>query len=172
MTSLEGLLLVARPELVDPNFRRTVVSILIHNDEGAVGVVLNRPAQGFDLVGVEVGSQVVEAALHFGGPVDAESIVVVGERPDGGPSLLNDDDDGGSDAMRSGMAPVRAYLGHAGWEHGQLESEMEEGAWIACRPRPGDHVAPEPELLWRDVLARQAAPTRMLAWYPHDLSAN
>ncbi len=171
---MKGALLVARPELVDPNFARTVISLLAHDEDGALGVVLNRPAEIGAAAGVPVDLAArsglsVDDRVHIGGPVETDALVVVGETPDGGPSVWSDQDLG-ADQPAGGR--VRLYLGYAGWSAGQLEAEIAGGSWIVCGPETGDHLAPDPDRLWHDVLVRQPVPTRLLAWYPGDLSAN
>src|SRR5690606_27550725 len=138
--ALEGRLLVAAPPLVDPNFDRTVVLLLAHGtDDGALGIVLNRPS------GVAVGEYLEPwqplaldpGEVFIGGPVQPEGVIglgwVSGHLPDGVRRLA--DGVGVVDLHRSpdelpGVTGVRLFAGHAGWGPGQLEAEIREGAWF------------------------------------------
>jgi putative transcriptional regulator len=181
MDSLRGELIVAAPTLVDPNFWRAVVLVAEHGDEGALGVVLNRPSD------VTVADAVPELAetldgedvMHVGGPVAPTGVVVLAEWADPAPSaglvfgaigLLSaaaDVHDLGASAARA-----RAYAGHAGWGPGQLESELEREDWIVADPRPEDVFVTAPETLWGGVLTRKGGRFALLARMPPDPSVN
>jgi putative transcriptional regulator len=180
-----GRLLLATPLLTDPNFRRAVV-LIVENEvtEGTLGIVLNRPTK------VPVG-QVLEqwtelatdpSVVFTGGPVSPNSALALALVPgkdeplgwralDGAPALarlgLLD-----LDAPPTLLAPViqslRVYAGYAGWSPGQLEAEIDEGAWYVLPAEPGDVFAAEPERLWRSVLHRQDGDLAFLATYPDD----
>ena len=164
-----GRLLVAAPVLSDPNFARTVVLLLDHDDEGTLGVVLNRPSHvpvGAVLPpwdGRTTGTDV----LFTGGPVADDNALALGllpgpydgPEPDGfrrvaGPFGLVDLDVD-PDASLSVLDAVRIYAGYAGWEAGQLEDELAEGAWYVVDGGPADVFAADPSDLWRAVLRRQ-----------------
>jgi len=180
MESLRGQLLVAGPGLIDPNFRRTVVLIGEHGDEGAMGVVLNRPS------GVDLGEAVpplvelegVDDVVFVGGPVQPRSIVVLGDfvDPDRAgqlvfgsigflPSEIEPDEVGA-------LARARVYAGYAGWGAGQLEGELEEGSWIVAPAAATDVFTDAPEQLWSDVLRRKGGPYSVLAMMPDDPRMN
>lgn len=180
MESLKGHLLVAGPSLVDPNFRRTVVLVGEHNEEGALGVVLNRVSR------TTVGEAVPELAaivdeddaVHVGGPVQESAIVVVAdfEDPERAGVLVVEsigflpaevDPNALGDLRRA-----RVFAGYAGWGPGQLDDELAEGSWIVEPARPEDVFAPEPERLWSDVLRRKGGPYAVLALMPPDPSLN
>ena len=107
---LRGQLLVARPELTDPNFVRTVVSILAHDDDGAMGVVLNRVADavvGAELpVDVDLDSLVLDDRLYVGGPVEPEALIVVGENADGSAAVWSGDPGPRIRSCPAGLAPI------------------------------------------------------------------
>ena len=145
MDSLRGKLLIASPALVDPNFHRTVILIAEHTGEGAMGLVLNRPAETLVADVVPDLSELAEdgAPVYFGGPVASDSVIVLAEFDD--PELagvLLDDDLGfvGSEAARSATSPT-ACAARASTPAtpaggpGQLEGELEEESWIIEPPR-------------------------------------
>lgn len=177
-----GRLLVASPELDDVAFARTVVLVVAHEDDGAVGLVLNRPSRtpvdeaidGWDahLAG--------PAVLFGGGPVEPDGIVAVArtvpgaDEDDGdvadGIRLIDLDADPGEVTRQ--VTGLRVFAGHAGWGPGQLERELREGAWFVVDAVPDDVVSDEPERLWRDVLRRQVGALGLVATYPDDPSEN
>ncbi len=170
---LTGRLLVAAPTLVDPNFRRTVVLMLQHDDEGAVGVVLNRPsteAVGEHLPAWEE-SLAAPPVVFVGGPVQPEVAIGLVEGGDGSPVV-----DGVEVADLAAEPPpgvrARIFSGYAGWGPGQLESELEVDAWIVVDARAQDVFDPAPEGLWPRILRRQKGMVRMLATYPIDPALN
>jgi putative transcriptional regulator len=179
--SLRGRLLVATPVLGDPNFDRTVVLVLEHTTEGAVGVVLNRPS-GTDLA--DAGADwdgwddfAAEPPVVFvGGPVSRTAIICLARLGDGGAEgfqpLLGDV--GLADMARAprGIDAVRLFAGYAGWGAGQLESEIDQGAWFVVDAVPDDALTEEPEDLWSEVLRRQGGRLAMFALCPPDPSVN
>lgn len=180
MESLRGQLLIASPSLVEPTFHRAVVLVGEHNDDGALGVVLNRPTP----------ASVEEAApplaglvgdgerLFVGGPVQQESAVVVAEfeYPDAAGLVVFDSvgflmGDVDPDSL-VGIRRARVFAGYAGWGAGQLEAELELSAWILEPAVPEDVFAHEPEGLWSSVLRRKGGRFAMLAMMPLDPSLN
>lgn len=182
MSTMTGKLLVATPELFDPNFRRTVVLILEHDsDDGALGVVLNRPSTVDVADPLAAWDAVVSEprVVFSGGPVSPEIGIALadtpGEPPDGWRPLVgnvgvvdlgSDPDDMGG-ALRS-----RVYSGYAGWSPGQLEAEIDEPAWFVIDPLPDDLFLDSPESLWPMVLARQPGVVSWYANYPEHPSLN
>ena len=178
--SLRGKLLVASPALIDPNFARTVVLITEHNDEGAMGIVLNRPSE------TPVADAVPELAeisgsepVFVGGPVQPTALVLLAEFADleaaawivvadVGLASADRDLDELADAVRRG----RVYAGYSGWGPGQLEGEMEEEAWIVEPPIPSELFPDDPEHLWNDVLDRKGGRYALIARMPTDPSMN
>ncbi len=179
---LAGRLLVATPVLTEGPFRRTVVLLLRHgDDEGALGVVLNRPSEA-DLADVLPDWERRASAptvVFEGGPVQATAAICLGRlRPGAAPSptyavlrpgLATVDLDADP---AEGLDVVRIFAGYAGWSSGQLEAEVAEGAWWVLDALPGDAFTAAPELLWRQVLRRQGMPLAMAASYPDDPSLN
>ncbi len=178
--ALAGRLLIAGPDLWDPNFRRTVVLIGHHDDDGAVGVVLNRASE----VSVEEAAPplapIVEprAPLFLGGPVQPSAAVVLAdfEDPDvarviafGSIGFLPEEVDAGES---DGVRRARVFAGHAGWGPGQLEAELEEGSWIVEPATEDDVFTAEPDRLWERVLRRKGRKFDLLRTMPVDPAAN
>jgi putative transcriptional regulator len=180
MQSLKGQLLVAGPGLVDPNFRRTVVLVGEHTEEGALGVVLNRASEATVSEAVPELAALVDGLehVHVGGPVQQTAIVVLADfvEPDRAGALVLesigflpaevDPDELGE------LRRARVFAGYAGWGPGQLEEELEEGSWIVEPAVPGDVFTGDPEELWSDVLRRKGGPYEVLALMPPDPSLN
>ncbi|HEX2047767.1 MAG TPA: YqgE/AlgH family protein [Acidimicrobiales bacterium] len=190
---LKGRLLVATPNLGDPNFERTVVLILEHGEEGALGVVLNRPS---DLDLAEPLPEWARAAAHppvvfIGGPVAPSAAVCLarvarqetarGWEPVLGPSgplsgelgpvgTLDLDTD--PDETIAALDEIRVFAGYAGWGPGQLEGEIEAGGWFVVDADAADPLSPAPEHLWASVLRRQRGALAFFAAYPTDPSLN
>jgi putative transcriptional regulator len=184
-----GRLLVATPLLGDPNFRRSVVLVVEHEEtEGTLGVVLNKPTE------IPVGRVLeqwteltTEPSVMFrGGPVQPDSALALALIPgtdepigwralDGTPALARLgllDLDTPPRLLAPAINQLRVYAGYAGWSPGQLQSEIDEGAWLVVHGEPGDVFAAEPEELWRTILRRQEGETAFLATYPEDPSLN
>jgi putative transcriptional regulator len=179
--SLSGQLLLASPALQDPNFRRTVVLIGAHSEDGAMGVVLNRPS----LVTVGEAVPQLEPAVddqdtvYLGGPVQPDSIVMLGEFSDPSPAGLLVLGRIGFPAPEAGIEELaeatvrrRVYAGYAGWGEGQLDAELEHGDWIAHPAQPDDVFTESPEDLWVEVLERKGGSYALLARMPLDPSVN
>src|SRR5216683_106047 len=163
---ISGRLLVATPLLGDPNFRRTVILIVEDEpDEGTLGVVLNRPTD----VPVDPNSALALAIV----PGDDEP---VGWRALDGSSLMSRiglvDLDAPPQLLAGGIASLRVFAGYAGWGPGQLQAEIDEGAWYVLTGEPADAFAAEPERLWPAVLRRAGGSFAMVATYPDDPALN
>ncbi len=176
MDSLRGQLLIAGPELWDPNFRRTIILIGQHDDEGALGLVLNRPAE----LSVAEASPPLEhlvdrdSPLFLGGPMDKATAVVLAEfaEPERAEVLAF-----GSVGFLAGhveadvvhvISRARVFAGYAGWGPGQLENELRESSWIIEPALPEDVFTREPDRLWGAVLRRKGPEFHFLATMPVD----
>jgi putative transcriptional regulator len=171
-----GQLLVATPLLLDPNFAETVVLLLDADEDGALGVVLNRPSPVPVADVLEPWAAVVAEpdVLFRGGPVSTEGALGVGRlrSPDDAPVGFREvaagqglgvvDLDTPVELVDGSLAGLRIYAGYAGWGAGQLEVEIEEGSWYVVPSLPLDYFRDDTQGLWRDVLRRQPGE---LAWH-------
>jgi putative transcriptional regulator len=178
--SLRGQLLIAGPTLWDPNFRRTVLLIGHHDDEGAVGVILNRASETTVAEAVPPLRSLVptDDPVFLGGPVQPDAAVVVADFVD--PSvadflafdtigfLPSETDPGVGGAVRR----ARVFAGYAGWGPGQLEAEMDEDSWIVEPARPSDVFSADPSRLWEEVLRRKGSSFDLLRLMPLDPTQN
>lgn len=178
---LTGQLLLASPALIDPNFRRTVVLVGVHNDDGAMGVILNRPSETTVAEAVPQLEAVVdsEEPVYVGGPVQPSSVVLLAEFLDPTPAALlvlgrigfpsgGTDVDGLADSTER----RRVFAGYAGWSGGQLDEELDQGDWIAHPAVPDDVFTESPGQLWARVLQRKGGSYALLARMPVDPSVN
>jgi putative transcriptional regulator len=178
--SLQGKLLIASPGLVDPNFFRTVVLVAVDADEGAMGLVLNRPAETTVAEAAPPLADIVEAGelVFAGGPVEPQQAMVLGEFDDPEEAatvvfadvgfLSLDEDAGPAGTPRR----ARVFAGHAGWGEGQLASELAEESWIVEPALPEDVFSDDPDGLWSTVLRRKGGHFALLATMPPDPSVN
>lgn len=180
----QGKLLVAKPSLVDPNFSRTVVFLLAHGDQGALGLVLNRPTiTPLSSPLPEWGPLATGPAVVFvGGPVSEGTICLArvksevsvpgsGYLPLQG-ALGTVDLEAGPSFVAPWIDGLRIFAGYAGWSAGQLEEEISEGAWWALEAEESDVFDEEPETLWKRALRRQGGEFLLAAAYPPDPSLN
>ena len=183
--SLAGQLLVASPVLEDPNFARTVVLLLEHTEDGALGLVLNRPsATSVANALPQWLSHTAEPAQVFvGGPVEPQAAICLAESdtgaaPEGWQVLdavaptIGVLDLGTDPSAVDGRLLLRIFAGYAGWSAAQLETEISMGGWYVVGARPSDVLTPEPRDLWRDVLRRQGGNLALVSTFPTDPRLN
>ncbi len=172
--TIAGRLLVATPLLVDPNFWRCVVLILQHDDDGALGVVLNRPTPEPVAIHIPAWGAVAAApgTVHIGGPVDPQIAIGLATGHIGEPTSvpgLSIVDLEGEPAPE--LSSVRIYSGYSGWGPGQLEAEIAEGSWYVVPAAPDDPFD-RPEGQWSRVLRRQRGNLSLVSTYPEDVALN
>jgi len=172
---------VASPALVDPNFARAVVLMTEHTEEGAMGIVLDRPS---DASVADVVPQLAEIAgadapIYVGGPVQPTALVVLAEfsDPTAAAWIVTADvgfasADFDTSELPSVARRARVYAGYSGWDAGQLEAEMEADSWIVEPPIPRELFPESPDTLWNDVLARKGGQYALVARMPDDPSLN
>jgi putative transcriptional regulator len=178
--SLRGKLLVASPSLVDPNFARTVVFMTEHNDEGAMGIVLNRPSDASVESVVPVLAEIAGGEpIYVGGPVQPEALVLLADfsNPEAAAWIVVADVGLASaevdlDELAASVRRGRVYAGYSGWGAGQLEAEMEVDSWIVEAPLPAELFPEDPSTLWSDVLGRKGGQYSLIARMPADPSLN
>ena len=180
--SLAGKLLVASPRLADPNFFRTVVFVVEHDDvEGALGVVLNRPSDSGVAEHLPDWTELVAEppVVFVGGPVTPEIAIGLVDSPGSPPPSWQPalDEIGLADlglvpGDLGGVVRCRVFAGYSGWVVGQLEMELAEGSWFVVDAQPDDVFSDDPHDLWRCVLDRQDSRLSWFANYPLDPSLN
>ncbi|MFN8126441.1 MAG: YqgE/AlgH family protein [Candidatus Nanopelagicales bacterium] len=173
-----GDLLVAAPAMGDPRFRRTVVYVLQHDDDGSAGVVINRRFEG-ELRGLELPDWALDAAVvHAGGPVSDDSLLGLAAveatpaplRRSVGPGISVVDLDRLSEVPPFG--PLQLFVGYAGWGAGQLAGELAQGDWLVVAGDPVDVLLVDPDDVWRHVLRRQPGAARLWATLPDAVIEN
>jgi putative transcriptional regulator len=171
---LRGQLLIAAPSLQD-YFRRTVVLVIEHTPDGAMGVVLNRAAdvRVADVVPALADLPDSDQLVRLGGPVAPESVVALGdfERTDeAGTTVLGSLGTLDPDAPNESLRRLRVYAGYAGWGPGQLDGELEQDAWIIVAAKVDDPF--EEGDLWSEAVGRKGGSYRLLSTMPSDPSLN
>ena len=176
---LTGSLLIAHPNLLDPNFRRTILYLLTSDsEEGSFGFVINRPTGknvedflpdaelgGLESIPVFVGGPVAQDQLTFAlflwdekkQSVICRSHLVIDEA---------------RELARSNTKLVRAFIGYSGWNKGQLEAELDEKAWLVQKPDPDILDLEKCQVMWQTIMREQGAWFRLLAGAPDDPSQN
>jgi putative transcriptional regulator len=196
-----GRLLVANPLLPDPNFDRTVVLLLAYGEEGALGLVLNRPSDMLVAAPLPMWEELAAKppVIFVGGPVQHQAVICLARTsgqtpasPASPASEANEDDplsegfravipdvgtldldlDSDLQPLRDAYRHVRVFAGYAGWAAGQLEGEIAAGAWWAVDALPDDPFSDDPETLWKRVLRRQGGSLALVASYPRDPMMN
>lgn len=176
-------LLVSVPDMGDPNFDQTVVFVVDHDAEGALGVILNRPsetpvADHLPDLDVELASP---AVFFVGGPVSIGGLLALGRRTlDGEPRhvaalsgpLAMLEPDALIEGEVRGVEAVRLFTGYSGWAGGQLDGELAAGAWHVVDATPDDVLCAEPDHLWRRVMRRQGGRLAAQGLYPSDPTVN
>ncbi|MCL2647143.1 MAG: YqgE/AlgH family protein [Phycisphaerales bacterium] len=176
---LKGKVLIAVPELLDPNFARAVVLIIQHDENGAMGLILNRP---LETTVQEAWTQVSSVPypnadpLYQGGPCEGP-LMVLHQDPNRAQTEITDEDGNGgggvylstdADAVRAlvtdALEPIKFFVGYAGWSAEQLESELKQGAWLVAPLEPAYMFSTPPEL-WLSLL-KQTRHTTMPAVDP------
>jgi putative transcriptional regulator len=176
--SLRGSLLIAGPQLLDPNFRRTVVLVADHGEEGAMGVILNRPS-GMTVADAAPDLEPLigpDAPIFAGGPVQPTSGVVLAEVVEADEPVFGDvvlvPGLGELADVVDGAGQIRVFAGYAGWGPGQLDGELERDDWILEPARASDVFSDDPEGLWAAVLERKGGQYALVARMPEDPSQN
>lgn len=177
----KGKILIAMPVLLDPNFRQTVVLLWDHGPEGSMGLVVNRPTELEVSTVINDFPMLADAGrLYAGGPVARNALLVLcrGKAIDEGQGILKDVflakdlEVLKTSGLWKSDEEIRCYLGYAGWAPGQLEAEVQSGAW---RLIPGDSrliFETDPAILWQEMIRRMGGPWTVYASMPPDPSMN
>ncbi len=175
--NLRGSLLLAHPNMRDPNFRRTILFLSMHDrEEGALGLVLNRPTDKklADYLPAQEGLGVDDIAVYAGGPVGSEELILVSfDFADEGQLTVQSHlsiEEFGAFQHEGGL--LRAFRGYAGWSAGQLEAEVRQQAWLIFPFTREILFAPQVESLWYRMVSTLGPTYRLLAQTPDDPSMN
>lgn len=179
MDSLQGQLLVSSPALIDPNFRKTVVLVAHHDEDGAMGLVLSRPSDvaAVEAVPLLAGMPGADGPVFVGGPVQPEAFMVLAEFDDlaqaaapiiGRLGFMPAD----AEPEDLEISRLRLFAGYSGWSRGQLEAELDEGSWILVDAIADDAFADDPDELWRVVLHRKGGGFELMETMPYDPGLN
>jgi putative transcriptional regulator len=176
--SLAGSLLIAHPNMLDPNFRRTVLFVSAHDDkDGALGVIINRPLEKYvaDVMMEKPPAGLGDVPVFLGGPVGKDQLIIAAFEWQKGTGLkLNHNVglDHGNELAEPERAPICAYVGYAGWEAGQLEAELKQKAWLVQKPSRSILRFDRLSQLWFDIMRGLGPWYKMLAAAPDDPSLN
>ncbi len=177
--NLTGSLLVAHPNLHDPNFRRTILFLSHHATyDGAIGLVLNRPLRKTlgDVSADDLEDPAREAPLFYGGPVSLDQVTLASLQWRENPTAVAFHSYSGgpqdSDIDPAWHPGLRAFLGYAGWTQGQLEREIAQKAWIIVPPTRDLIEMSDPTSAWRSIMHQTSPLLRLLAEAPDDPELN
>jgi putative transcriptional regulator len=181
--SLKGKLLIAAPGMQEPTFARTVISMLEHTEDGALGVIINRPGDAslLDVVPPVADLASQPAVLFAGGPVEPQAAIALGmvtvdARSEGWRPVIHPvvtvDLESDPAILAASLRELRVFAGYAGWGAGQLEGEIAVGAWYVVESLPLDAFDAAPDRLWSAVLRRQPWPLSAVATCPLDPTMN
>ncbi len=178
MKSAKGSLLVSGASLQDSNFHRTVLFIVEHDHQGALGVILNKPLALNPEQLIELWADRVEkdGFIYRGGPVSPNAVIGLAKSSKANEKSLVGNieviDLHHSPSDRPDIEVVRLFVGYAGWSAGQLETELKEGSWFIFDANESDVFTDDVGGLWEAVLRRQGGIISQMAEAPEDLSEN
>jgi putative transcriptional regulator len=172
--SLRGQLLIAAPSLHD-YFRRTVVLVIEHTPDGAMGVVLNRTSETLVAEAVPQLAELTDddELVRVGGPVSPQSVVALGEFADvaeAGTQVVGPLGTLDPDSENASLRRIRVFAGYTGWGPGQLDEELEQDAWVVTPAQPDDAFGDGD--IWSEALKRKGGSYRLLSTMPADPSLN
>lgn len=166
---LDGQILIAMPGMRDPRFHRTLVYLCAHSEDGAMGLIVNKPAETlvlrdlFGRLGIEIEGRTGDQAVRFGGPVETGRGFVLHSadyhaedatmRVDRDTSMTATVDILHAIAEEEGPAQAVVALGYAGWSPGQLEAEIQRNGWLYCPPDPVLLYGTENDDKWDQAMA-------------------
>ncbi len=172
-----GDILVAAPSLVDPNFRKCLVFMLQHDDDGSAGVIINRPSR-HTVADMQLPQWAARATVLAGGPVAEDSVLALAAadrlpeylQAAGAPGIAVVDLD--SEADVPPIDGLRIFVGYAGWSEGQLMAEIARDDWHVVAGTADDVLLGDAESSWSRVLRRQRDHTRLWSTLPMLPAAN
>lgn len=177
----KGKILISEPFLNDPNFKRTIILLSDHNEEGSIGFVLNKPTE-YNL-NMVVDFPAFDSKIFYGGPVQTNTIQFIyrGENIiEGSMEIMPGLYWGGSfDILRTlvesnavNPEDFRFFLGYSGWGEGQIDDELELNSWIVADTTIENIFSEEPDKLWREILKGMGKKFAILASFPENPSVN
>ena len=181
-----GSLLIAAPDMPDPNFQRAIIYMIEHDHSGSLGVVITRPSETEVESILPAWAEICAppSVFHIGGPVKPDTgiaLVVLGSGVDGdrfvGLQQIEGrvhvvDLDSDPDLLRDHVEGMRVFVGYTGWAPGQLQDELDRGDWYVAPSLPTDLLAPTHVDVWGEVLRRQDMPLPLYATYTGDGELN
>lgn len=175
--SLSGQLLISKPAVHADAFDGTITLLLEHSEEGALGLILNRPSELLVEDAFPVWAAVAAAppVVFAGGPVERNSLVALGATPEADGELVLGLHNLDLDRPLDAGPPVdraRIFAGYAGWGAGQLEGEIGNQAWWVVDGLLSDLFTDDPHGLWANVLRRNGGELAWFAHFPEDPSLN
>lgn len=175
---LKGALILADPSLRDAGFRRSVLLLTNHaHDDGAMGFILNKPLGRSvgDLMDSEKAGALGGVAVYLGGPVSPEQLTFASLAWNAEEGALDFTSHLSADEARHRIKEgfdVRAYVGYSGWSEGQLESELQQQAWITTKPEKRVMDVEKCGDMWSGILTGMGPYYSLLAKMPDDPSLN
>lgn len=177
-----GKLLLAEPFMWDDNFKRTVILLCTHNEDGSFGLVLNRQLE-YKLSDALPECDAFDAPLYYGGPVEPNTLHYIhsyGNMLAGSVKLnkglyLGGDFEQLKSMINLGQIEnnrIRFYVGYSGWDPKQLQEEMESNSWIVANSQPAYIFSDEPTEIWRKVLTDMGGDYKVMANFPENPSLN
>ena len=177
-----GVLLIADPFLKDPNFKRTVVFLCEHQQEGSFGFVLNRVYE-YTLDQLMASAEGISLPVFYGGPVQMDTIHFLHQYPEQIPGGFEVTDGifwGGDfetaiSLLKSGEIEsngIRFFIGYSGWSEGQLQDELKEKSWITSKGRRKLIFHDNMNAIWKDALLDLGGEYEQLINYPTDPQLN
>jgi putative transcriptional regulator len=166
----KGVLLIAKPDMPDPRFQRAVILLLVHGENGTLGLIINRPTK------IQLSQALPDLkaphrerhTLFFGGPVEISTLIFLvrsGAPPEQAAHVMADiyySGDRNTLArllnQHKGTDKLRMYAGHAGWAPGQLAAEIAHGDWLILQGNASTVFGKEPERIWPDLIKDQPPP--------------
>lgn len=174
----KGKILLSEPFMLDPNFKRTVVFICAHDEEGTIGFVLNRKAK-VTIPDLFPEFEYLKVNLYHGGPVEPNTVHYLHKLGDIIPDseLVGDGIywSGSFEVLKILMAEkkvspddIRFFIGYSGWGAGQIEDELKENAWFVTSAQSTDIFGDKPDKLWNDILKDMGGDYKQISNYPEN----
>ena len=178
----KGRILISDPFLPDPNFKRSVILLVSHDEEGSLGFILNKTVEiNLDETELNINNQ--EHKMYFGGPVQSSDLFYIhrmGKEIEGSEVVKDGIFWGGAfssieEKLKQGgisESNIRFFIGYSGWESKQLEKEIEEDSWLVIESNLEDILEGNPKDLWKEILREMEGKISVLSTFPEDPNLN